>query len=163
VLTRQAVPTLDRTRYAAASGLARGAYVLADADDAPELLLIGTGSEVALCIEAYEQLRAEGIRVRAVSMPSWELFEEQTAAYRESVLPARIAARVTVEAAASLGWERYAGTGGAILGVDTFGLSAPAKIVDEHFGFEAGRVVAAAKAQLANHRSRARRGATTTA
>jgi len=157
VLTRQPVPTLDRARYAAASGLARGAYVIADADEAPEVLLIGTGSEVALCVEAYEELRTEGIRARVVSMPSWELFQEQTPSYRESVLPARVAARVTVEAASSLGWERYAGTHGAILGVDAFGLSAPAKLVAEHFGFTARHVVAAAKAQLANDRSRTRR------
>jgi len=159
VLTRQAVPTLDRTAYAPASGLARGAYVLADTPESPEVLLIGTGSEVALCVEAFEKLRADGLHARVVSMPSWELFEEQSAAYRESVLPARVAARVVVEAASSLGWERYAGTGGAIMGVDTFGLSAPAKIVAEHFGFEAGRVVAAAKAQIATHRPRARRRA----
>jgi transketolase len=160
VLTRQAVRTLDRTRYAPARGLARGAYVLADADEGPDVLLIGTGSEVGLCVDAYEQLRAEGIRARVVSMPSWELFEEQTAAYRESVLPARVAARVTVEAASPFGWERYAGPRGAILGVGTFGLSAPAKIVARHYGFDVHHVVEAAKVQLnrrPNDGSRARK------
>jgi transketolase len=149
VLTRQAVPTLDRTKYASADGLARGAYVLAGSDASPDVLLIGTGSEVALCVAAYERLSAEGVRARVVSMPSRELFEAQNAAYRDSVLPSRVTARVVVEAAATFGWERYAGTGGAILGIDGFGLSAPGKIVAKHFGFEADRVVAAARAQIA--------------
>jgi len=154
ILTRQAVPTLDRTKYAAASGLARGAYVLAGGDAAADVLLIGTGSEVAMCVAAYEQLRSEGISARVISMPSWEFFEQQSAAYRDSVLPPENSARVVVEAASSIGWERYAGASGTILGVNTFGLSAPAKVVAEHFGFDSRHVVAAAKAQLASRRAR---------
>jgi len=150
VLTRQALATLDRTQYASASGVARGAYVLADAPDhKPDVLLLATGSEVALCIAAYEQLKAEGIKARVVSMPSWELFESQGREYRDSVLPPEIIARVAVEAASSFGWERYTGFGGSILGMDTFGLSAPIKVVALHFGFEPAHVVAAAREQLA--------------
>ena len=155
VLTRQALPTLDRVQYAPASGVARGAYVLADdPQHRPDVLLLATGSEVALCIAAYEQLKAEGIRARVISMPSWELFESQGQAYRDSVLPPDIAARVAVEAASSFGWERYAGSGGCILGVDAFGLSAPMKAVAQHFGFDPAHVVAAAKEQLARHASK---------
>ena len=151
-LTRQALPTLDRAKYASASGLARGAYVLADADQGkPEVLLIATGSQVALCIAAYEELRGEGIKARVVSMPSWELFERQDDAYRDSVLPPAILARVAVEEAARFGWERYAGQYGTIIGLDRFGLSAPMKVVAQHFGFEPAAVVAAAKKQLARH------------
>jgi transketolase len=157
ILTRQAVPTLDRAKCASAAGLARGAYVLAGADDVPDVLLIGTGSEVALCVAAYETLRADGVRARVISMPSWELFEAQDKAYRDSVLPPDVAARVVVEAAASIGWERYAGPHGAILGIDTFGLSAPGKVVAEHFGFEPRHVVAAARSQIADRPERARR------
>jgi transketolase len=152
VLTRQALATLDRTRYAPASGVARGAYVLADAPDhRPDVLLLATGSEVALCIAAYEQLKAEGIQARVISMPSWELFESQDQEYRDSVLPAEITARVAVEAASPLGWERYTGRGGSILGLDTFGLSAPMKVIARHFGFEPDNVVAAAREQVARH------------
>ena len=152
VLSRQALPTLDRSRYASAAGLARGAYVLADAiDGRPEVLLLGSGSEVALCIAAYEQLQSEGIRARVVSMPSWDLFERQDAAYRESVLPEAVAARVSVEAASALGWERYVGCHGAILALHAFGLSAPGGVVQTHFGFDAAHVVAAARQQLARH------------
>src|SRR5207245_3376307 len=108
ILSRQALPTLDRTKYAAASGLARGAYVLADAAGGkPDVLLLATGSEVSLCVEAYEKLKAEGIKARVVSMPSWELFERQDASYKESVLPATVTARVSVEMASTFGWERY--------------------------------------------------------
>lgn len=150
VLTRQAVATLDRTRYAPASGVARGAYVLADAPDhRPDVLLLATGSEVALCVSAYEQLRSEGIKARVISMPSWDLFEHQSQEYRDSVLPPGIVARVAVEEASSFGWERYTGLGGTILGLDSFGISAPTKVVAQHFGFEPGHVVAAAKEQLA--------------
>jgi len=156
ILTRQAVPTLDRSRYSPASGLARGAYVLADSAANPDVLLIGTGSEVALCVAAQEQLRAESVSARVISMPSWELFEQQSRAYRDFVLPPEVSARVVVEAASSIGWERYAGANGAILGVNTFGLSAPAKVVAEHFGFDAKHVVAAARSQLAQHGDRAR-------
>src|SRR5579862_196424 len=126
ILTRQPLPTLDRTRYAPATGLMRGAYVLIG-DDSPEVILIATGSEVALCVDAYEKLRAEGVRARVVSMPSWELFAEQDPVYRDTVLPPRIVARVAVEAAATLGWERHVGMNGAIIGMHSFGASAPGK------------------------------------
>ncbi|MDM0077043.1 transketolase [Variovorax sp. J2P1-59] len=152
VLSRQALPTLDRSRYASASGVARGAYVLADAPDGkPDVLLLASGSEVALCIAAHEQLQREGIAARVVSMPSWDLFESQSDEYRDSVLPPAIAARVSVEEASPLGWERYVGRRGAILGMRSFGLSAPGKVAEAHFGFDAAHVVAAAKEQLARH------------
>lgn len=152
VLARQALATLDRTRYASARGVARGAYVLADAPHhRPDVLLLATGSEVALCIAAYEQLKAEGIKARVISMPSWELFESQGQEYRDSVLPPQISARVAVEAASSFGWERYTGCNGSILGVDSFGLSAPMEVVAQHFGFEPAHVVAVAKEQVARH------------
>jgi transketolase len=155
ILTRQAVPTLDRGKYAAASGVARGAYVLADAEDGnPDVLLLATGSEVSLCVTAYEQLKSEGIKARVISMPSWELFENQSQEYRDSVLPPQIWARVAVEEASTFGWERFAGVGGSILGMHCFGLSAPAKVVAQHFGFEPGHVVAAAKEQITRHASR---------
>lgn len=149
ILSRQSLPILDRARYASASGTAKGAYILADAPDGkPAVLLLATGSEVALCIAAREQLQAEGIEARVVSMPSWELFEAQSPEYRDHVLPPQVAARVAVEEAASFGWARYAGAGGAVLGLHTFGMSAPLKIVQQHFGFEPAHVVAAAKDQL---------------
>jgi transketolase len=149
VLTRQAVPTIDRTRYASADGLARGAYVLADPPSgAPEVLLIGTGSEVQLCLGAYDQLAKEGIRSRVVSMPCWELFERQTAEYRESVLPKAITARVAVEAASTFGWERYVGTTGVTIGMTTFGASAPIGALLKKFGFTVDHVVEAAHAQV---------------
>ena len=152
VLTRQALATLDRIRYAPTSGVARGAYVLADVPHhRPDVMLLATGSEVALCVAAYEQLKIEGIKARVISMPSWELFESQGREYRDSVLPPEITARVAVEAASSFGWERYAGCGGTILGLDTFGLSAPMKVVAQHFGFEPAHVVAAAREQVARH------------
>jgi len=150
ILTRQPVPTFDRSKYAPASGLAKGAYVLADAANGqPSVILIGTGSEVQLCVHAYEQLTAEGVAARVVSMPSWELFEAQDAAYRESVLPAHVTARVSVEMGSTLGWERYTGLTGARLGMRTFGASAPIKDLLKHFGFTVEAVVQAAKAQLA--------------
>jgi transketolase len=149
VLSRQALPTLDRTKYAPASGLAKGAYVLADAPGAkPEVLLIGTGSEVALCVAAHELLTQDGIRSRVVSMPSWELFDDQPADYRDSVLPSSVTARVAVEQGTTLGWERYTGSSGHVLGMKTFGASAPLKELQKKFGFEPARVVAAAKQQL---------------
>ena len=153
VLTRQALATLDRTCYASARGVARGAYVLADAPppDRPDVLLLATGSEVALCIAAYEQLKVAGIKARVISMPSWELFESQGQEYCDSVLPPEITARVAVEAASSFGWERYTGFDGTILGLDTFGLSAPMKVVMQHFGFEPAHVVAAAREQVLRH------------
>jgi transketolase len=149
VLTRQALPTLDRAKYASAGGLAKGAYVLADADDGqPRVLLLASGSEVALCVAAHEQLKARGIASRVVSMPSWELFEEQDQAYKDQVLPPSVAARVSVEQAAGFGWERYTGTGGTILSIDRFGLSAPGAVVSRRFGFDADHVVEAACAQV---------------
>ena len=149
VLTRQPLPTLDRTKYAPASGLAKGGYVLAEAPGgSPEVLLIATGSEVSLCVTAHEALAQEGIRSRVVSMPSWELFDDQPAEYRESVLPASVTARVAVEQGSTLGWERYAGSRGQVIGMKTFGASAPLKELQKKFGFEPARVAAAAKQQL---------------
>ena len=149
VLSRQALPTLDRTIYAPASGLARGAYVLADPlKGSPAVILIATGSEVALCIAAYEQLAAAGINTRVVSMPSWELFEQQSQDYRDRVLPPHITARVAVEQAATFGWERYVGLTGAVVGMRTFGASAPLKVLQQKFGFTSAHVVATAKEQL---------------
>jgi transketolase len=151
VLSRQPLPTVDRTQYAPAGGLARGGYVLADAPDGrPDVLLLATGSEVSLCLAAREHLLAEGIQARVVSLPCWELFEEQSPEYRESVLPADVTARVAVEEAATFGWERYVGMHGTILGMRSFGLSAPMKVVAQHFGFEPNQVVAAAREQLAH-------------
>ena len=148
-LSRQPLPTLDRSRYAPASGLAKGAYVLADCEGTPDLILIGTGSEVQLCVGAYETLTGEGAKVRVVSMPSWELFERQDEAYRESVLPPAVTARVAVEQASVIGWDRYAGSAGTILGMHTFGSSAPIKDLQTKFGFTSAKVLAAARAQLA--------------
>jgi transketolase len=153
VLTRQALPTFDRTRFAAASGLARGAYVLADAPDGkPDVLLMGTGSEVSLCMDAYEELSRQGIRARVVSMPSWELFERQDEDYRQTVLPRGIKARVAVEQASTFGWCRYTGIDGVVLGMKTFGASAPLKVLQKEFGFTTSHVVEAAKAQLAQEK-----------
>jgi transketolase len=150
ICSRQPLPTFDRGTFAAAGLLAKGAYVLADpADGKPAVILIGTGSEVSLCMAAREKLLAEGIAVRVVSMPSWELFEDQDQAYRDSVLPPAIAARVTVEEASPLGWDRYAGKSGIVLGMHSFGMSAPIAVAAEHFGFTVERVVAAAKQTLA--------------
>ncbi len=149
-MTRQAVPTFDRTKFGAASGLQKGGYVLADAADGkPDVLLIGTGSEVSLCVEAYEKLTAEGVKARVVSLPSWTLFEKQDQAYRDSVIPPGVTARVTIEMASVFGWERYAGATGAIIGMTYFGKSAPLKDLLKHFGFTAEAVYNAAKAQLA--------------
>ena len=150
VLTRQPLPTLDRSRYAGAEGVRRGAYVLADAPQGkrPEVLLLATGSEVALCIEAYETLKAENIHARVVSMPSWELFERQDQAYRDAVLPPDIHARVAVEEAAALGWDRYAGRLGSLIVMRTFGASAPIDALRTKFGFTPERVVEEAKQQI---------------
>ncbi len=149
-LTRQAVPTFDRSKYAPAAGLQKGGYVLADAAGGkPELLLIGTGSEVQLCVEAYEKLTAEGVKARMVSLPSWNLFESQPREYRDSVVPPGVSARVCVEAASVFGWDRYAGPTGAVIGMTTFGKSAPVKDLMKHFGFTAEHVYSAAKEQLA--------------
>jgi transketolase len=146
VLTRQNLPTFDRTKYAAASGAAKGAYVLADAPGGkPEVILIGTGSEVALCVEAYEKLKTEGVQARVVSMPSWEIFEQQDAGYKESVLPSSVRARVSVEMASTFGWERYVGIKGRKVGMHRFGASAPLKDLLKYFGFTADAVVAEAR------------------
>ena len=149
MLTRQAVPTLDRKKYAPASGVAKGAYVLADADDGnPEVILIASGSEVSLCVDAYEQLKAQGIKARVVSMPSWELFERQSRDYRDEVIPPDVLARVSVEQASTFGWDRYVGLNGRKIGMHTFGASAPLKELQKKFGFTAEHVVSAAEDQL---------------
>jgi transketolase len=156
-LSRQALPTIDRARYAPASGLARGAYVLADGTGAtPDVILIASGSEVALCLAAHEQLGREGIKVRVVSMPSWELFEEQDQAYRDSVLPPAVVARVSVEMGSVIGWDRYVGQSGQRIGMRSFGASAPLKDLLHKFGFTVEAVTAAAKDQLAKSRTRIR-------
>jgi transketolase len=147
VLSRQPLPTLDRTHYAPAAGLSRGAYVLADSEK-PAVILIGTGSEVRLCVEAYEKLNKDGTPARVVSMPSWELFEAQDQAYRDSVLPPQIKARVSVEMGSVIGWDRYVGSAGAAIGMHTFGASAPLKDLLTKFGFTVERVVAAARDQI---------------
>jgi transketolase len=148
-LSRQPLPTLDRSKYAPASGVARGAYVLADTPGGnPEVILIASGSEVSLAVQAHETLIAEGIRSRVVSMPSWDIFDLQSREYRESVLPTNIKARVAVEQASTLGWERYVGESGRIIGMKTFGASAPLKELQRKFGFEPDRLVTAAKEQL---------------
>jgi transketolase len=153
VLSRQALPTIDRTKYAAASGVAQGAYVLADSSGgAPQVILIGTGSEVSLCLAAHEKLSAEGVRSRVVSMPSWDLFDCQPQAYRDSVLPPSVTARVAVEQGSVLGWERYVGFGGRVIGMQTFGASAPLKELQKKFGFEPDAVVSAAKDVIARAR-----------
>jgi transketolase len=140
---------LDRRTYASASGVALGAYVLADAPGgSPEVILIATGSELSLAAEAHDNLRTEGIRSRLVSMPSWDIFEHQTQDYRDSVLPPSVTARVAVEQGSTLGWERYVGTSGRVIGMHTFGASAPLKELQKKFGFEPDRVAAVAKELL---------------
>jgi transketolase len=151
VLTRQDLPTLDRSKFAPASGLAHGAYVLADPPGGarPDVILIGTGSEVQLCVGAYEKLTAEGVKARVVSMPSWDLFHDQDQAYRDSVLPPDVTARVSVEQASTFGWERFVGLTGTAIGMKTFGASAPLKELLKEFGFSVDHVYKAAKEQLA--------------
>jgi transketolase len=149
VLSRQAMPTLDRTKYAPASGVARGAYILSDpAQGEPEVILMATGTEVGLIAQAGDVLTQQGVRVRLVSMPSWNLFERQPREYRESVLPPHLTARVAVELATAFGWDRYTGFQGEIIAMHTFGTSAPLKDVSKHFGFTPQRVVEAALAQI---------------
>jgi transketolase len=148
-LTRQGVPVIDRSRYAAAEGLTRGGYVLADAPGkAPEVVLIASGSEVPVALEAYEKLTAEGIAARVVSLPSWDLFEKQPQGYKDEVLPPGVTARLAIEAAVPLGWERYVGLKGAVIGMTRFGASAPYKVLAEKFGFTAANVVRRAKELL---------------
>ncbi len=149
-LSRQPLPTLDRNRYAPASGVARGAYILADAPDGnPEVILIASGSEVSLAVQAHDKLVAEGIRARVVSMPSWDIFEHQTQQYRDSVLPPNVKARVAIEQGSTLGWERYVGQEGSVIGMHTFGASAPLKELQKKFGFEPDQVVGAVRDLLA--------------
>jgi transketolase len=149
VLSRQPLPTFDRSKYTPASGVARGAYVLADSPGKnPEIILIATGSEVSLAVDAHEKLVAEGIRSRVVSMPSWDIFEHQSQEYRDCVLPPAIIARVAIEQASTFGWERYVGTTGRVIGMKTFGASAPLKELQKKFGFDPDRVTATAKELL---------------
>jgi transketolase len=158
VLSRQALPTFDRSVLGAASGVARGAYVLAEAGSGrPDVILIGTGSEVQLALEARDELEADGIGARVVSMPCWELFDRQPPEYREEVLPRAVKARIAVEQASTLGWDRYVGDGGAVIGMHTFGASAPLKQLLTNFGFTpehlsqvARELVAAARDQAAS-------------
>jgi transketolase len=155
VLSRQPLPTFDRTRYGSASGVSRGAYILADPEEGkPAVILIGTGSEVALCVDAFEQLEREGIPARVVSMPSWELFEQQDQAYRDRILPPDITARVSAEMGSVIGWDRYVGATGAKVGMHTFGSSAPLKDLLGKFGFTAEKVLAAAKDQIGNFKGK---------
>ena len=151
-LSRQPLPTLDRTKYGAASGTAKGGYVLADCDGTPDVILLASGSEVQLCVGAYEALKAEGVKARVVSMPSWDLFERQDRAYRDAVLPPAVKARVAVEQGSVIGWDRYAGSEGAVIGMHTFGASAPIKDLQTKFGFTPEKVLDAAKAQVAKHK-----------
>ena len=151
VLTRQAVPTFDRSKYAPASGVAKGAYILAgSAEEKPDVILMGTGSEVSLCIQAYEQLKSEGVKARVVSMPSWELFEHQDQDYRDEVLPPDVKARVSVEQASTFGWAQYVGSYGKVIGMHTFGASAPLKELLTKFGFSPDKVVEAARETMEN-------------
>ncbi|HEV2289999.1 MAG TPA: transketolase [Candidatus Acidoferrales bacterium] len=153
ILSRQALPTLDRTKYVSAAGVAKGAYVLADADGGkPEVLLLATGSEVSLAIEAYERLKAEGIRARVISMPSWEIFDHQSQEYRDSVIPPAVKARISIEQASTMGWQRYVGLEGRMIGMHTFGASAPLKELQKKFGFMPERIVATAKELLGKAR-----------
>ncbi|KQQ23524.1 transketolase [Methylobacterium sp. Leaf123] len=151
-LSRQPLPTFDRSKYAPAAGTAKGAYVLADCEGTPDVILIGTGSEVQLCVGAYETLKGEGVKARVVSMPSWDLFERQDEAYRNSVLPPEVLARVAVEQGSVIGWDRYAGSSGSIVGMSTFGASAPIKDLLGKFGFTPEKVIEAARAQVAKHK-----------
>src|SRR6185437_5087656 len=145
-LSRQPLPTIDRSKYAPASGLAHGAYVLADAPGGnPDVILIASGSEVGLIVDAHETLLAEGVRSRVVSMPSWDIFEDQTQEYRDSVLPPKVRARLAVEEASTFGWKQYVGDSGRVIGMKTFGASAPLKELQRKFGFEPDRVVRQAK------------------
>jgi transketolase len=153
ILSRQNIPIMDRSTYSPASGLAKGAYVLADADDGrPEILLLATGSEVWLCVEAHEQLKVEGIKVRVVSMPSWELFEQQSQDYRDSVIPPEVTARISIEQASTLGWAQYVGPTGTSIGMKTFGASAPLQELQKKFGFTPENLVAVAKEEIAKKR-----------
>jgi transketolase len=153
VFSRQALPTLDRTKYAAAAGVSKGAYILADAPGGePHVILMATGSEVSLCVNAYEQLKAEGVKARVVSMPSWDIFEKQSADYKNQVLPPEVKARVAVEMASTFGWSQYVGLSGVVVGMHRFGASAPLKELLKKFGFTTENVVAAARQAIAQAR-----------
>jgi transketolase len=149
-LSRQPLPTLDRSRYAAASGVANGAYVLSDAGGPLQLILIATGSELSAAVQAFETLRSEGVRCRVVSMPSWDLFEQQSAAYRESVLPPSVTVRLAIEQGSTLGWERYIGPTGRVIGMHTFGASAPLKALQRKFGFDSASILKVAREMLSS-------------
>jgi transketolase len=157
ILTRQALPTLDRTRFAAADGLMRGGYVLDDGERDPALILMASGSEVHLIVDAAQRLRDTGLAVRCVSMPSWELFDAQPASYRNSVLPPVVRARLAVEAGVTQGWWRYVGDGGDVLGIDHFGASAPGDVTLREFGFSVEEVCRRAQAVLSSATASARR------
>ena len=148
ILSRQKVPTLDRKKYASAKGLYKGAYAIADCEGTPDLILIATGSEVSFAIQAAEKLKEEGIKVRVVSMPSWEIFEKQDENYRNNLLPPEVKARLSIEQAATFGWDRYIGSEGKALGMTTFGASAPLKDVLKKFGFTVENIVKHAKELL---------------
>jgi transketolase len=155
ILSRQALPTFDRSVVAAADGVARGAYVLVDADDgSPDVILMATGSEVQLAVAAREELAAEGIGARVVSMPCWELFDRQPQSYRDEVLPTAVRARVGIEQASSLGWDRYVGDGGAVVAMHTFGASAPLKQLLGKFGFTPDAVTQVARERVVAARER---------
>jgi transketolase len=142
ILTRQVLPIIDRSKYASAEGLEKGAYILAAADGkTPEIILIATGSEVAPTLDAYQKLTAEGIAARLVSMPSWDLFEQQPQSYRDKVLPPSVSTRLAVEAAVPFGWERYVGSKGAVHGINRFGASAPYKVIAEKWGFTGAHIL----------------------
>jgi transketolase len=148
-LSRQALPTFDRRKYAPANGVARGAYVMAESPGGtPQIIVIASGSEVALAVDAYETLTSQGVRARVVSMPSWEIFESQPQSYREEVLPPKVKGRVAIEQGSVLGWDRYVGPEGRVIGMQTFGASAPLKELQRKFGFEPELVVSAAKELL---------------
>jgi transketolase len=149
-LTRQNTPTLDRTELASASNAAKGAYVLLDSETTPQLILLASGSELSLAVDAAKRLHLEGIAIRVVSIPSWELFEEQSAAYKESVLPKNVTARVAIEAGSPFGWERYIGTQGTTITLDRFGASAPAKVLFQQFGFTVDNIIEKSKALLSS-------------
>jgi transketolase len=152
-LSRQPLPTFDRSKYASANGVSHGAYILADAPGGnPEAIIIASGSEVSLAVQAHETLLAEGIRSRVVSMPSWEIFEQQPKSYRNSVLPPNVRVRVAVEQASTFGWERYVGDAENVIGMKTFGASAPLKELQRRFGFEPGHVVQKVKRQLGSRK-----------
>lgn len=154
ILSRQALPTLDRSTFAPAAGVEHGAYILAAAAAGPpEVIRMATGSEVSLCVEAAQRLKAEGIQARIVSMPSWELFERQSQEYKDRVLPPAVIPRVSVEQASTFGWQRYVGPAGYSIGMQTFGASAPLKELQKKFGFTVEAVVAAAKEQISKHRT----------